>query len=270
MIYIADDDKNVCDLLKSQLISEDYNVEVFYEAISLLKRFEKQPCDLIITDIMMPNMFGYDLCKEIRKESEVPMIMISAKDEEIDRVLGLELGSDDYISKPFSLREISLKVRNILKRASMISKQSQDQLVCKNLEINTTNRTVLINDVELQTTTKEYELLELLIKNINQAFSREKIIESVWGYDYAGDSRQVDHLIKRLRKKMLLADSECKIETIWGYGYKVNRIPDNAGNMDEAVEKSTDQFDKNPDKDSNESYEVKDYKNQESLEEIAA
>lgn len=222
LIYIADDDKNVCDLLKSQLVSDNYSVEEFYDANSLFTRFLQAPCELVITDIMMPGMSGYELCREIRKVSEVPIIMISAKDEEIDRILGLELGSDDYISKPFSLREISIKVRNMLRRANGKPSQVDDRLICKNLEINKTSRTININGEEFQTTTKEYELLELLVLNKNQAFSREMIIERVWGYDYLGDSRQVDHLIKRLRKKMLLADSECKIETIWGYGYKVS------------------------------------------------
>ena len=172
---------------------------------------------------MMPNMSGYDLCREIRKISDVPIMMISAKGEEIDRVIGLELGSDDYISKPFSLREITVKVRNMLRRSNnSVLSNTEEKLVCKDLEIIKDNRTVLIHGEELKTTVKEYDLLELLIENKNQAFSREIIIEKVWGHDYYGDTRQVDHMIKRLRKKMLLAESECKIETIWGYGYKVS------------------------------------------------
>lgn len=223
MIYIADDDKNVCNLLKSQLVSENYLVEEFYNGEDLLKIFSSKPCDLVITDIMMPNMSGYDLCREIRKVSDVPIIMISAKDEEIDRILGLELGSDDYISKPFSLREVTVKVRNMLRRyKNNVLANTEDKLYCKNLEIIKSSRTVLINGKELKATVKEYDLLELLVENKNQAFSREKIIEKVWGYDFYGDTRQVDHIIKRLRKKMLLAESECKIETIWGYGYKVS------------------------------------------------
>lgn len=222
LIYIADDDKNVCDLLKSQLTSENYLVEEFYNAEDLLRRFSTKSCDLIITDIMMPNMSGYDLCREIRRISDIPIIMISAKDEEVDRVLGLELGSDDYISKPFSLREVTVKVRNMLRRYNSFLTNTEERLYCKDIEINRPKRMVLINEKELKTTVKEYNLLELLIENKNQAFSREVIIEKIWGYDYYGDSRQVDHMIKRLRKKMLLAESECKIETIWGYGYKVS------------------------------------------------
>lgn len=222
-IYIVDDDKNVCDLLKSQLVSENYTVETFYNAESLLDRFKQKQCNLIITDIMMPNMSGYGLCSEIRKTNDLPIIMISAKDEEMDRILGLELGSDDYISKPFNLREISIKVRNMLRRSSSQSSlEVNNKLVCKDLEIVKEQRVVLINGEELKTTAKEYDLLELLITNKNRAYSRENIIEKIWGYDYFGDTRQVDHLIKRLRKKMLLAESQCKIETIWGFGYKVS------------------------------------------------
>ncbi|QSX07326.1 response regulator transcription factor [Sedimentibacter sp. zth1] len=223
LIYIADDDKNVCQLLKSQLLSENYLVETFYDANSLLSKFLQNSCDLVITDIMMPKISGYELCKEIRKISDIPIIMISAKDEEIDRILGLELGSDDYISKPFSLREISIKVRNMLHRVNNnFLCNTDNRLFCKDVEIIKSNRVVLIHGEEFITTVKEYDLLELLIANKNQAFSREKIIKKVWGYDYFGDTRQVDHLIKRLRKKMLLAEIECKIETIWGYGYKVS------------------------------------------------
>ena len=223
VIYIADDDKNVCNILKSHLVSENYAVEDFNDAETLLQKFSEIPCDLIITDIMMDAMSGYDLCREIRKFSDVPIIMISAKDEEIDRLLGLELGSDDYISKPFSLREITVKVRNMLRRRnSIVQQNSEGKVFCKDLEIIKANRTVLVDEKEFKVTAKEYDLLELLIENKNMAFSREMIIERIWGYDYFGETRQVDHLIKRLRKKMLLAETECKIETIWGFGYKVS------------------------------------------------
>ncbi|MEA1883923.1 MAG: response regulator transcription factor [Thermotogota bacterium] len=221
-ICIADDDKKICDILKAQLESMGYAVEVFYNGIDLLERFKKTPCDLIITDIMMPGLSGYELCREIRAFSDVPILMISAKDEEIDRVLGLELGSDDYISKPFSLREISLKVRNILRRVNSKQQTSDSQICCLDVTINSDSREVSVNSQILNTSNKEYELLHLFITNKNRAFSREQIIQTIWGYDYMGDNRQVDHLIKRLRKKLLLADAQCKIETVWGFGYKVS------------------------------------------------
>ena len=200
----------------------NYAVEVFYNGKDLLETYKKTPCDLIITDIMMPGLSGYEICREIRALSDVPILMISAKDEEIDRVLGLELGSDDYISKPFSLREVSLKVRNILRRVNGTQKISDSQISCLDVTINTDSREVTVNSQILNTSNKEYELLYLFITNKNRAFSREQIIQSIWGYDYMGDNRQVDHLIKRLRKKLLLAEAQCKIETVWGFGYKVS------------------------------------------------
>lgn len=223
LIYIADDDANILEILKKTLLSDHHEVEVFEDGTHLLERFQKRPCDLIISDIMMPVLSGYDLCREVRKVSQVPFIMISAKDEEIDRVLGLELGSDDYISKPFSLREISVKVRNILKRS--YGQKVNDSLIRNgNLVVDLTKRLVYINDDIMQVTTKEYELLSLFLKNKNRAFSREEIIEVIYGYDYFGDTRQVDHVIKRLRKKLLENNSETQIETVWGFGYKVSDL----------------------------------------------
>lgn len=220
-IFIADDDENICNLLKSQLQSDGYEVSAFFDGQSLLNSFFDASCDLIITDIMMPEMNGYDLCREVRKNSNVPFIMISAKDEEIDRILGLELGSDDYISKPFSLREVSVKVRNMLRRTES-KVLASNVLTCKDIALDLEARTILLSGKDFPVTTKEYDLLEYLIKNKNRAFSREAIIEQVWGYDYFGDSRQVDHMIKRLRKKMLPYECEFKIETLWGFGYKVS------------------------------------------------
>ncbi|MFV0519020.1 MAG: response regulator transcription factor [Lachnospirales bacterium] len=224
-IYIAEDDVNLCLILKSQLLSDGYRVSEFYDGKDLLERFKETPCDMILTDIMMPIMSGYDLCKEIRKYSEIPIIMLSAKDEEIDKILGLELGSDDYISKPYSLREVSVKVRNMLRRAKASTSEAENDegvLTCKDLKLVSVSREVKIGGNDFPVTTREYDLIELLISNKNVAFSREKIIENIWGYDYYGDSRQVDHLIKRLRKKLLLAGAEFTIDTIWGYGYKVS------------------------------------------------
>lgn len=221
-IYVADDDKNICELLKSHITNAGYNVNVFYNGKDLLDAYLTQPCDLIITDIVMPQMNGYDLCREVRKTSMIPIFMISANNDEIDRVLGLELGSDDYISKPISFRELLIKIKNTFLRLDSYQKsQAEDVLRCQNLKLSLDSREVCIGDTLLPTTTKEFELLHLFLRNHNHAFSREQIIEKVWGYDYYGDSRQVDHIIKRLRKKMLQLGSDCKIQTVWGYGYKI-------------------------------------------------
>jgi len=221
-IYVADDDKNICELLESHIANAGYDVKVFYNGKSLLDAFLDEPCDMIITDIVMPQMSGYDLCKQIRKISSIPIFMISANNDEIDRVLGLELGSDDYISKPISFRELLIKIKNTFSRLQSYEKPDKQNIIfCEGLSLNLDSREVFIGDTLLATTAKEFELLNLFLSNQNHAFSREQIIESVWGYDYYGDTRQVDHIIKRLRKKMLELNSVCRIQTVWGFGYKI-------------------------------------------------
>ena len=222
-IYVADDDINILRLLKSHIESAGHAVETFGNGQSLLERFAQSPCDLVITDIVMPRMNGYDLCREIRKTSMIPVFMISANNDEIDRVLGLELGSDDYISKPISFRELNAKIKNVFRRQEMYDAGpgTDSALVCKDLRLCKDSREVYVGDVLLKTTMKEFALLALFLENLNRAFSREAIIEKIWGYDYYGDSRQVDHMIKRLRKKMIEMDAVCQIQTVWGYGYKI-------------------------------------------------
>lgn len=220
LIYVADDDKNLCEILKQHLENEGFAVRTFLTATDLYHTFLAHPCQLIISDIMMPMMNGYELCKKIRLTSEVPFIMLSAKGEEIDRVLGLELGGDDYLSKPFSLRELTLKIKNILRRRN--DHQLQHALICKDVELKLKERAVYVNQHVIKITSKEFDLLHYFIQNKNLALSRDMIIEEVWGYKYVGDSRQVDHAIKRLRKKLLEHHVQLTIETIWGFGYKVN------------------------------------------------
>jgi DNA-binding response OmpR family regulator len=220
-IYVADDDKNIAFLIKRHLENAGYEVETFNNGKELLDRFLSVNADMIITDIMMPEMNGYELCREVRNVSMVPVFMISANNDEIDRILGLELGSDDYISKPISFRELLIKIRNTFSRIDRYQVVEDHSLTCYDLRIDKNNRQVFIKDNQIEVTTKEFELLLLFVSNKNQAFSREQIIESIWGYDYMGDSRQVDNMIKRLRKKILLQNAEFQIQTIWGYGYKV-------------------------------------------------
>lgn len=226
--YIAEDDKNICNILITHLEQSGYIAEDFHDGESLLSKFKKVPCDLLITDIMMPKMNGYDLCKEVRKESMIPLIMISANNDEIDRILGLELGADDYIGKPINLRELTVKIKNSLRRMDTLQEpkelkeeKSVSTLTHLDVTLNLESRTAYISDKVFEVSIKEFELLELLLKNVNKAFSRENIIRIVWQYDYDGDARQVDQLIKRLRKKMFLANSLCEIKTVWGFGYKV-------------------------------------------------
>jgi DNA-binding response OmpR family regulator len=179
---------------------------------------------MVILDIMMPEMNGYDLCREIRKKHDIPLIMLSAKDEEFDRILGLELGSDDYLTKPFSPRELTVRVKNIFKRISSYeSKEIKglETIRIKDITIKPRERSVYKDKIPIDITSKEYELLLLLCKRKNQAFSRDMIIDSIWGYEYIGDTRPVDDLVKRLRKKLKTAESTLEIKSVWGYGYKV-------------------------------------------------
>ncbi len=222
-IYIAEDDQNICDILVTHLSSNGFEAQAFLDGSSLLSEFQKNPCDLIITDIMMPKMNGYDLCKEIRKESMIPLIMISANNDDVDRILGLELGGDDYIGKPINLRELTVKIKNALKRMELLSSSPTGNETISHLDLtlDLESRSAFIGEALFDVTIKEFDLLELLLKNTNKAFSRESIIRNVWQYDFDGDARQVDQLIKRLRKKMLLAGSLCEIKTVWGFGYKI-------------------------------------------------
>lgn len=223
MIYIADDDKKICELLKAHIEDAGYIVKTFKDGEDLYHAFIDLPSDMIITDIMMPKMTGYDLCREVRKISIVPIFMISAHNDEIDRVLGLELGSDDYISKPISFRELLIKIKNTFNRLDNYTVKKPDQNVISLMDVtlNKENREVYIKDKQLLTSSKEFDLLKLLMENLNRAFSREELIEHIWSYDYFGDKRQVDHVIKRLRKKMLQMDAELQIQTVWGFGYKI-------------------------------------------------
>ncbi|OOO00262.1 MAG: hypothetical protein ATN35_08125 [Epulopiscium sp. Nele67-Bin004] len=222
LIYTAEDDKNIGNLLVTHLQNNGYTVKGFSNGQELLDEFKITPCDLIITDIMMPVMGGYELCKQIRTISMVPIIMISANNDEIDRVLGLELGADDYIGKPISFRELCIKVKNLLMRAKFTAEKDNKEVARhKDLSMDFDAHVVKIGEKVLTVTPKEFDLLKLFITHKNRAFSREQIINSVWEYDYDGDARQVDHVIKRLRKKMLEHNAECQIQTVWGIGYKI-------------------------------------------------
>ncbi len=222
-IYIAEDDKNICDIIATHLSQNGYEVVGFADGESLLCEYKKSPCDLIITDIMMPKMNGYDLCKEIRKDSLIPLIMISANNDDVDRILGLELGGDDYIGKPINMRELTVKVKNALRRMEVMTASAKEKSVLSylDLSLDLESRIAYISEKQFDITVKEFDFLELLLKNVNKAFSRENIIRSVWQYDFDGDTRQVDQLIKRLRKKMILASALCEIKTVWGFGYKI-------------------------------------------------
>lgn len=221
-IFVVDDEQNIRDLVRKYLEKENYKVTVFEDGRNLVSEINRLKPDLLVLDIMMPGSDGLELCREIRKNSEIPIIFVSARDEEIDRILGLELGADDYLSKPFSPRELVVRIRNIFRRLDKGGQDRTEVLAARDIRIDCSRRCVEKNGEELKLTTKEYELLEFLLRNKNMPFTREQLLERVWSYDYLGDIRVIDDLVKRLRKKLNEAGSELEIETIWGYGYKIN------------------------------------------------
>ncbi|KGX93785.1 transcriptional regulator [Pontibacillus halophilus JSM 076056 = DSM 19796] len=221
-IAVVEDDQHIRDIVNAYLEKEGYEVTLMETAEEGWSLWESHPPDLWILDIMLPGMSGYELCKRIREESEVPIIIISARDEEVDRVLGLELGGDDYITKPFSPRELVARVNRHVKRWQAYEKtkqSSEGQGVYGNglLRLDPNERRVFWQEEEVEVTSKEFELLSILIEQLNRAYSREELLDRVWGEDYFGSDRAVDDLVKRIRKKM----PDIPIETVWGYGYRL-------------------------------------------------
>jgi DNA-binding response OmpR family regulator len=219
-IFVVDDEKNIVDILQKYLRKEGYKVTAFPNGKHVLNEMNRLSPDLIVMDIMMPEIDGLQLCREIRKKTDIPIIFVSARDAELDRVLGLELGGDDYLTKPFSPRELVARIKNIFRRTDMPRKE--ESLSIGNVQLSPSYRQVQVNECALQLTSKEYELFDFLFRHPKQPFTREQLIESVWGYDYAGDGRLIDDLIKRLRKKLGEHDSSVGISTVWGYGYRLD------------------------------------------------
>lgn len=221
-IGIVEDDKNIQNIVSAYLKKEGYEVTVVGSAEAAWEVWEKTPPDMWVLDIMLPGMDGYEFCKKIRLESEVPIIIISAKDDEIDKILGLELGGDDYLTKPFSPRELVARVKRLFKRSTLAMeepKQSENQLRAGELFISLDERRIFWEDTEFEVTTKEYDMLLLFVENPNRAFSREELLIKIWGDDYFGSDRAVDDLVKRIRKKL----PEVPLETVWGFGYRLRK-----------------------------------------------
>ncbi|MCK8817638.1 response regulator transcription factor [Natroniella sulfidigena] len=217
-ILVVDDDQNVIEILELYLSKEDFVVFSAQDGQEAIKEAKQKNPDLIILDIMMPKLDGLEVCKELRKDNEVPIILLSAKSEEFDRVLGLELGADDYVTKPFSPREVVARVKAILKRVNKSNQPEKNSELIKhpNLTINPKERRVVVDGEVIELSPKEYELLVLLAEHPSQVFKREQLCEKVWGLDYYGDLRTVDVHIKWLRDKL----KQDYIKTVWGVGYK--------------------------------------------------
>jgi len=220
-IYVVDDEANIRNLITQYLEKEGYLVESFSSVEEMSRRLENGYPDMLILDIMLPGQSGLEFCRELREKSGIPVIFISARRKALDRIMGLEIGGDDYLAKPFSPRELTARVRSVLRRTAAAPDQQQ-YLLAGNLKLIPGDRLVLINGQEINLSSKEYELLLLLIQHPQRTFNRQELLDRVWGFDYDGTERAVDDLVKRLRRKLKESDSETNIETIWGYGYRLN------------------------------------------------
>jgi len=219
-ILVIDDEPNIGHLIRLYLEKEGYSVECAQRGDTGLEAFRTKNPKLIILDIMLPGMDGWDVCREVRKVSNLPIIMLTAKGETFDKVLGLELGADDYIVKPFDPKELVARVKAVLRR-SITAAPAKNVLEFESLSINIDNYSVVYFGQEMELPPKEMELLYFLANHKNNVFTREQLLEQVWGFDYFGDSRTVDVHIKRLREKFPLeANVNWKIKTVWGVGYK--------------------------------------------------
>ena len=220
-ILICDDQPMVHETLGVYLEAEGFTYVSAYDGEQALKMQESETPDLIILDLMMPKMSGIDVCREIRKNSSVPIMMLTAKGEEIDRILGLELGADDYIVKPFSPREVVARIKAVLRRMTEVKEQGTSPVIrYEGLEINLNHYEVKVNGQNVQCTPKEVEILHFLASHPGQVFDREQILSRIWGYDYFGDTRTVDTQIKRIRQKLPQENVPWGIRTIYGVGYK--------------------------------------------------
>ncbi|MDE7206417.1 MAG: response regulator transcription factor [Lachnospiraceae bacterium] len=222
-ILIVDDDENIAELISLYMTKECFETKIVYDGESALREFESFSPDLILLDLMLPGIDGYQVCREVRQKSQTPIIMLSAKGEVFDKVLGLELGADDYLEKPFDTKELVARVKAVLRRfkaaAPAAAVSTAKQVSYPDLTVNLTNYAVIYNGNTIDMPPKELELLYFLAASPNHVFTREQLLDQIWGYEYIGDTRTVDVHIKRLREK--IKDHEAwRIATIWGIGYK--------------------------------------------------
>lgn len=228
-VLICDDKEAVHESLTRFLNDEAIRVISVYDGEAVLSEWRQHDIDLMILDIMLPNMNGTEVCRTIRRESDVPIIFLSARSEEIDRIVGLELGGDDYVTKPFSPREVSLRVKKILSRSAKARLHAADTpqqtiLRYQELSVNLDRMEVLSDGKKLDMTAKEVHLLAYLIRNAQKVLNREQILQAVWGYDYYGDTRAVDAVVKRIRKKLPAEGVHYAIQSIYGVGYRLGGV----------------------------------------------
>lgn len=224
LIYIADDEIKIRELIEMFLIKEGYEISTFSNGEDLLEAFKLREADMLILDIMMPGIDGLTLCSELRRISSVPIIIISAKDSDTDKIAGLMIGSDDYMTKPFSPVELVLRVKKIFRLIDVENSSKKNNNISEVLDvtINTDSKSVLCKGEKLKFTPMEFNLLLYLSQNINRGVSREELLNKLWGFGSEVDTRATDDMIKRIRKKLLEANSQLKIETLWGFGFMIS------------------------------------------------
>ncbi|MBB6622194.1 response regulator transcription factor [Clostridium gasigenes] len=226
-ILIADDNKQITSILEEYSKSQGYTPIIALDGLEAITKFIEEKPDVVLLDVMMPKKDGFDVCRDIRKISNAPVIMVTARGEDFEKIMGLDIGADDYIVKPFSPSEVMARVRAILRRISRDDEKQLQTFEFDNLKINLADYSISINNIDISLTKKEIEILWTLATNKNKVFSRDNLLSSLWGYDYLGDNRTVDSHIKRLRAK--LDEFEHKtwdIKTIWGVGYKLEVLSD--------------------------------------------
>ncbi len=224
-ILVVDDDTNICELLRLYLEKEGYTVIIANTGMQAVKSFAELQPDLMLLDIMLPELDGWQVCREIRKYSNKPIIMLSAKGETFDKVLGLELGADDYITKPFEAKEVLARIKAVLRRtagtaAAPEANENIKQVVYDKLTVNLTNYELKVDGKRVEAPPKEMELLYHLASNPNRVFTRDQLLDEVWGFDYYGDSRTVDVHVKRIREKLEGVSEKWELKTVWSVGYK--------------------------------------------------
>jgi len=219
-ILVVDDEEHICELIKT-FLSEEFDLTIAHDGQAALVKFRQSLFDLVILDIMLPGLNGWDVCRRIRQEKNTPIIMLTAKGEDVDKILGLELGADDYVTKPFNPRELLARVKAVLRRIKGPMEEIPQIIEYPGIVVNNSTRQAKVNGQELELTPKEFDLLWVFVSNPGIVFSREHLIQKVWGFDYLGDTRAIDSTIKRLRRKLeTVHKAPVFIQTVWGVGYK--------------------------------------------------
>ena len=219
-ILIADDDKNICELLRLYLAKEGYDICIANDGEAAVAAFEKEKPDLVVLDIMMPGIDGWEVCRRVRAAGNTPVIMLTAKGETFDKVLGLELGADDYVVKPFEAKELVARIKAVLRRCAPAAQDTEGVISYENLSVDLSRYELKVRGKVVDAPPKELELLYYLASHPNRVFTRDQLLDEVWGFEYYGDSRTIDVHVKRLREKLEGASDQWSLKTVWGVGYK--------------------------------------------------